>query len=111
MRAQSTFDEVLPSWSSQDRVVSATTRRPAQGRLFAPKQELALMPHLERLAAAYARSGSILILLRELVVPFGVIDLVGLSVRPSALQARLELNIPPILNEVDAGVISVLSAT
>ncbi len=86
------------------------SRRPPVGRPFSPGPEKDLLPHLEALALGFSRPGKATLLLPELVLPFGVADLAVIIVGPAALRARLALNVPPILNDTDASILSVLGA-
>lgn len=101
---------LLDGLSSGSRVLSIASRRSAPGRPFAPKEEARLGPALEALAVGCAPSGTVTLLLRELVVPYGVIDLAALHVRPARVAARIGAGIPPILNDVDSGIVSTLTA-
>lgn len=80
--------------------------RPRAGRRFEPVRELELSQ--DALFAAHglpnARLG--LRILLETAGPFGVPDIVAVVGPTEILDARLALSIPPLLNEVDAGIVA-----
>jgi DNA-binding Lrp family transcriptional regulator len=51
-----------------------------------------------------------LVLLRELAGPMGIPDLTALIGDPAPLEARLGLEVPPLLNEIDAAIAGVAHA-
>jgi len=86
------------------------TRAPKAGRRFAPSHELAL--HGDAIAACEGLPGAHrgVFVVREMAGPVGVPDftvLVG-DLRP--LHARLALAVPPVLNQLDAGIVAAASA-
>jgi hypothetical protein len=91
-------------------ILEFVSQRKAQGRLFEPRQEAALLPDVEHLARGFSKPDHLTILVRELVVPFGVVDLAALVVGAGALLARVRLGVPPILNELDAAIVAALGA-
>lgn len=96
------------------RIILRPSLRPPQGRLFASLHEKDLFPHLQPLARQLARQdthpqGHVLILIPELVGPYGVADLVACYLDRQRLAARLALLVPPLLNEIDAALIAAAS--
>lgn len=83
-----------------------TTSRPRAGRRFTPTHELALeRPALDACRALPgAHQG--LIVVREMVGPIGIPDFTALVGDPAALLERRLLDVPPLLNEADSGIVS-----
>ena len=83
------------------------SRRPRAGRRFAPTHELAL--DADAVAACRTLPGAHrgVLVVRELTGPIGIPDLTALVGGERALEARLGLEIPPLLNEIDAAVAAV----
>jgi hypothetical protein len=85
------------------------TRRPRAGRRFEPIAERDLIR--PALCAAQtlpgAREG--LHVLQEVAGPFGVADFIAIVGATRRVEARLALDVPPLLNEVDAGIVAVTS--
>ncbi|MDJ0378916.1 hypothetical protein [Cryobacterium sp. PH31-L1] len=81
------------------------------GRRFEPQQEREL--HGAALSAAKslpsARRG--LTVVRELNGPIGIPDFTALTGDPSQILERHAAPIPPITNEIDAGIVAALNAT
>lgn len=67
-----------------------------------------MAPSLEAVAADLSTPGAFA--LREFVGPYGVPDMVLVSPDRDRLSERLAADLPPLLNEVDAGIIAVASA-
>lgn len=89
-----------------DRPVTVHAGRPRAGRRFEPIHELELSD--DALAAARSLPGAhrgVRILL-ETAGPFGVPDLLAVVGAPNVLEERLMLDVPPLLNQVDAGVVA-----
>ena len=80
--------------------------RPRAGRRFEPIHELEL--EADALEAARALPGAHrgLLVLREMAGPFGVPDLLAVVGRQDLLERRRTLPVPPLLNQVDAGVVA-----
>jgi hypothetical protein len=64
-----------------------------------------------RVASELPRASSGLLALVELRAPFGVPDLTVVIGPPEPRRRRLRLDVPPLLNEVDAGIVSATSTT
>jgi hypothetical protein len=86
------------------RVIASSRRR--AGRRFEPIHELELETDALRAARALPGAHRGLVVLRELAGPFGVPDLVAVVGAPELLEERLALGVPPLLNQVDAGVVA-----
>ena len=80
--------------------------RPRAGRRFEPIQEVEL--EKDALLAARSLPGAHrgLSIIREAAGPFGVPDLLVLVGPPALLAQRRELEVPPLLNQIDAGIVS-----
>jgi hypothetical protein len=83
------------------------TRRPMAGRQFQPTWELQLQDQALAACRSLPRSSQTLTVVSEMVGPIGVPDLTAVIHRPDALTARLESGVPPLLHQVDAGVVAV----
>lgn len=83
-----------------------TTARPRAGKRFEPIHEREL--ESDTLAAARALPGAHrgLLVLREMAGPFGVPDLLVAVGSVRLLAERQALGVPPLLNQVDAGVVA-----
>ena len=93
--------------TSHPRALMAVRQRP--GRRFPPDAER----HLDRAAKLAARglpgSEDGLLALREFHAPFGVPDLTVVVGDPHLRRNRLRLRVPPVLNEIDAGLVATAS--
>jgi hypothetical protein len=78
------------------------------GRPFQPTIEAELLPGVVLAAVRSARSDRRLIVVPELRGPFGVADVGILETVDGVLAARLELGIVPLLNQLDAAIVSSL---
>jgi hypothetical protein len=86
------------------------TSAPKAGRRFEPTHELVL--HDVALSACASLPGAHrgVHVIREMVGPIGIPDLTALVGDSRRLQARLALDVPPLLNQIDAGIASVVHA-
>lgn len=84
--------------------------RQRAGRRFEPTHELALHDFAIEVAGGLRGASRGLVLLRELAGPIGIPDLTALVGDPDPLEARLALDVPPLLNEIDAAIVSVAHA-
>lgn len=83
------------------------TSRPRAGRRFQPTHELALtQPAIDACAALPGAHRGIAVI-REMTGPFGIPDFTALVGPHELLDARLALQVPPLLHQVDAAVASV----
>jgi hypothetical protein len=82
------------------------TARPRAGRRFEPSHELELEGDAVRAAHGLPGAHRGLLLLREVSGPFGVPDLLAVVAPPTLLTRRRTLSVPPLLNQIDAGVAS-----
>src|SRR4051812_12462128 len=92
------------------RAIVWDTSRPRPGRRFEAKAELPLQEAATELASDLPGAHAGLLVMRELTGPFGIPDVVALVGGPQRLEARLALDVPPLLNQVDAGVVAVAHA-
>jgi DNA-binding Lrp family transcriptional regulator len=83
--------------------------RQRPGRRFAPIAELALVHFAKQAAAELPGAAAGLLALSELHAPYGVPDLTVVVGQPALRRSRLRLHVPPLLNEIDAGIVSALS--
>jgi hypothetical protein len=84
-------------------LVSST--RPRGGRRFEPVGERSLLEDGLRAARGLPGAARGLLVIEEVAGPFGVPDLVAVVGPPAALRRREDLDIPPLLNELDAGIV------
>jgi hypothetical protein len=86
------------------------TSAPRPGRRFEPTHEVAL--HSDAVAASGALPGAHrgVIVVREMTGPIGIPDFTAMVGGAEALQLRSQLDIPPILNSLDASIIAVTAA-
>lgn len=86
------------------------TKRPRAGRRFEPTHERAL--HGDALKACESLPGAHrgVVVVREMTGPIGIPDLTALVGDPLLLEMRLALDIPPILNQLDAGIVAATPA-
>ena len=85
------------------------TTRPRPGRRFEPIQELALRDAALEACRCLPDAQAGLLVISEMTGPIGVPDFVAVVGDPGALNKRCCSSIPPLLNEVDAGVVAVSS--
>lgn len=90
-------------------VQPTTSLRPRPGRRYEPIEEALLENDALAGARALPHAHRGLTVLREVAGPFGVPDFVAVVGSSDALAARLRLDVPPLLNEVDAGIAASLS--
>lgn len=88
-------------------VVSLETSRPRAGRRFEPSHELELLPDALRAAKGLPGAHRGLVMVSEMTGPNGIPDFTALVGEETKLDSRLSCDVPPLLNEVDAGVVSV----
>lgn len=90
------------------RAMSSGRQRP--GVRFAPGPERAMEATARWVATQLPGNESGLLALREFHAPFGVPDLTVVVGDPSVRRRRLRLGVPPLLNEVDAGVVAAVGS-
>ncbi len=78
--------------------------RPRPGRRFEPTHELVLHDLAAELSRNLRGASRGLVRIRELAGPIGIPDLTALIGDPGPLEARLALEVPPLLNEIDAAI-------
>ena len=76
------------------------------GRRFEAIHELELEPDAVEAAASLPGAHRGVVVVREMAGPFGVPDLVAVVGSPAGLEQRLALPVPPLLNQIDAGVVA-----
>jgi len=84
--------------------------RPRGGRRFQPTHELALSGDALVAATTLPDAHLGVRVLIETSGPFGVPDLLALVGDPSSLERRLGSQVPPLLNRIDAGIVSACSS-
>lgn len=93
-----------PAMSSiPDPVLSVRERG---GRRFQPVHEHSLERVALEACTALPGAHRGLIVVKEVVGPLGIPDLVAVVGDPKAVQHRLALDVPPLLNELDAAIVS-----
>ena len=76
------------------------------GRRFEAIHELELEPDALEAAASLPGAHRGVVVVREMAGPFGVPDLVAVVGSPAGLAQRVALPVPPLLNQIDAGVVA-----
>jgi hypothetical protein len=89
-----------------DRAFVVHAGRPRHGRRFEPIRERELSPDVLKAAQALPNAHRGLSILLEASGPFGVPDVLAVVGPPEVLEARLRLSVPPLLNQVDAGIVA-----
>lgn len=92
--------------ASEGMSVEVATGRPARGRLFQPIAETQLQPALRHLAHKLPGAARGLLLVPELVGPYGVVDLLAVTYIGDRVVRRWGSGVPPILSEIDAQVLA-----
>lgn len=80
--------------------------RPRHGRRFEPIREQELSPDVLKAAQSLPNAHRGLTIFLEASGPFGVPDVLAVVGPPETLEARLRLSVPPLLNQVDAGIVA-----
>jgi hypothetical protein len=83
--------------------------RQLPGRRFAPTHELALVDDALRACATLPGSRRGLLVLQEVHGPYGIPDYLACLGDGAALDERLGLDIPPLLNEQDAAIVAAVA--
>lgn len=92
--------------SSGPAVVEVSNVRPPRGRPFEPLLERELYPTLRSLAKKLPGADRGILLIPELVGPFGIADLVTVVGQTELIAERISSNIPPLLSEVDCMILA-----
>lgn len=92
--------------ANPDEHLNVYAGRPRAGRRFEPVRERELSPDTLRVARTLPGAHRGLRILLETAGPYGVPDVLAIVGPLAALDARLALDVPPMLNQVDAGVIA-----
>jgi hypothetical protein len=82
------------------------TSSPKAGRRFEPTHEVALHPDALAACASLPGAHRGVLVVREMTGPIGIPDLTALVGDPSKLQERLGLDVPPVLNRLDAAIVA-----
>ena len=82
--------------------------RQKPGSRFAPTHELALHERAIQVGTELRGSPAGLIMVQELAGPIGIPDVTALIGPQNLLEARLSLNVPPQINQIDAGIAAML---
>jgi len=85
--------------------IQATSSRRA-GRRFVPVGELSLEPDALRVCGSLPGARRGVLVVREMTGPIGIPDFTALVGPSEELRARLGLDVPPIINRVDASVVA-----
>jgi hypothetical protein len=88
------------------RVHVRETKRPRAGRRFSPIAEAELEPDALRAIRGLPGAYRDVAVFRELTGPFGIPDFLAVVGSRATLQRRIELGVPPLINEIDAGIVS-----
>ncbi len=85
------------------------TNAPRAGHRFEPTHELTL--HDAAISACEVLPGAHrgVLIVREMVGPIGIPDMTALVGDPENMEARMLLDVPPILNQVDAAIVASMS--
>ncbi|MEJ7893347.1 MAG: hypothetical protein WKF94_11975 [Solirubrobacteraceae bacterium] len=90
-------------------LVAVRSNRPRAGKRFEPVEERTLAGDALMAANALANGRRVMIV-EELAGPFGVPDFVAVVLAGDALERRTLLDVPPLLNEIDAGIVASVSS-
>lgn len=83
------------------------TGAPRPGRRFEPTHELALHEHAMSVCAQLPGAHRGALVVREMAGPIGIPDFTVLIGETDRLHARLSLDVAPVLNQLDAGIVAV----
>lgn len=86
------------------------SKRPRAGRRFLPVAEKELRSDALRAARGLPGAHRDFTVFEEVAGPFGIPDFLVVIGSKSLLRRRTALSVPPLLNEVDAGIVAVASA-
>lgn len=86
------------------------TSRPRAGRRFEPTHELALQGDALHACELLPGARRGVIVVREMTGPIGIPDLTALVGSHRALDARIRLDVPPLLNQLDAAIVAAAPA-
>jgi hypothetical protein len=99
----------MTSSNGKPRTREAARQRP--GRQFEPRAERTLLALARHVISELDGAEQGVLALKEMHAPFGVPDLTVVVGDSAARRSRLRLPVPPLLNEIDAGVTAVASHT
>lgn len=89
---------------------SVTSLRPRGGIRFEPTKELELLDSALSASRNLPGANQGLLLIQEVAGPFGIPDLIAITGVQDVIDQRMELDIPPILNEIDAAIVGAVSS-
>lgn len=92
------------------RVRVRESEKPRAGRRFLPVAERALRADALHVARHLRGSAAGLVVFEEVAGPFGIPDFLAVTGSPTLLQRRIKSGFPPLLNEIDAGIVAHLTA-
>ncbi len=101
--------DLMTSSNGKPLTREATRQRP--GRLFEPDSERSLMELARRVIADLDGAEEGALALKEMHAPVGVPDLTVVVGNSAPRRSRLRLSVPPLLNEIDAGIVAAASKT
>jgi len=99
----------MTSSNGTPRTRSAARQHP--GRHFEPRGERSLMGLARQVISDLAGAEQGILALTEMRAPFGVPDLTVVVGDSARRRSRLRLPVPPLLNEIDAGIVAAASRT
>lgn len=82
------------------------TGAPRAGRRFEPTHEVALHPDAVAACASLPGAYRGVLVVREMTGPIGIPDLTALVGGSLRLEARMGLDVPPLLNQLDAAIVA-----
>ncbi len=106
LRRHSVYDRLRRTLAS---IRVRASRRPRAGRRFEPVAERELEPMARRAIAGLPGAHRGLAVFREVSGPVGIPDFLAVIGPPQAMQRRLTLPVPALLNRVDAGIAAVVT--
>jgi hypothetical protein len=103
--------EALHQASTHGHALRLNSSRSLPGKPFAPGPELALGSAVEHLSLSLSRAHKGLFIIDELPGPLGVVDFAVVIPHVNRLYQRLGSQVPALLNEADALIVSTLYET
>lgn len=88
-----------------------TSVRPRAGRRFEPIHEKRLATCAIRAIESLPAAQNGLLIVTEMTGPYGVPDFVAVVGNQASMHNRLALPVPPLLNEIDAAIVSTVRTT
>jgi hypothetical protein len=91
------------------RVRVRESEKPRAGRRFSPVAERGLRADALQVARQLRGAAAGLVVFEEVAGPFGIPDFLAVTGAPALLQRRIKSGFPPLLNEIDAGIVAQLT--